>query len=237
MKSQRLISGLMAGALAVSMSAPAFAANTDKTQTMVVTATVASPTLDITVPATTTVALNPYGMAAPIGETGSTSTSAYVPTGSMTITNASEVSLDIAMKHKLEVKSGSTLTFKNAALDPDSDKTKMGFMQAYIVADATADDSGYATNLTADVKPTEAAKIATITTTEATTKNMATVEGTSGTNTNAHIILDGELVRAPQKESAPSSGTYVDDDWDATADEVTITMAFTFTPATAAAEE
>ena len=94
--SKRLASMVMAGALAVSMAAPAFAADDTTNRSVAITGAYADVPIDVVVPTTGTVVVNPYGLPIELTKSDSTKvnlTGQQITTRPMAIKNQSELDL------------------------------------------------------------------------------------------------------------------------------------------------
>lgn len=101
MNMKRFGSAVMAGALALSLSAPAFAAG----NTTVVTGTYQDVTIDVVVPATGTAQINPYGLDVKVPDTAGTGNVG-------TIQGQQIVTMPLALKNKtaMDLNVGATVT-------------------------------------------------------------------------------------------------------------------------------
>ena len=169
MNFKKLISTAMAGAMALSLSVPAFAAansNTSLEQNTAITGTTQAPTIKITVPAAGTVTVNPYKMAVSVG--GSDVTDQII-SATQFIENAS----DVALKVSAEVTgtAAGNLAFATASTQTKAVTTNSVFMYFEMVASddgsteptwATAYDSKSATQILISTKATKKADMLTL---------------------------------------------------------------------------
>lgn len=101
---KRILSGTMAGVLAMSLAVPAFAAGGDadapKNQT-VITGTYTETAIDVTVPGTVTAVINPYGLGTTVTKSDGTTkvtVTGQVVTPTQTITNNTDLNLVVGAK-------------------------------------------------------------------------------------------------------------------------------------------
>jgi len=107
MLKKKIMSMALAGALALSLSVPAFAGNSTK-----ITGTYSEIPIEVTVPTTGTAQINPYGLAVKLDDTSSI-TGSKIVTKPLAIVNKSEMKLDVNATVTGEVKGN----FKFAAAD------------------------------------------------------------------------------------------------------------------------
>lgn len=125
----RILSGAMAGALALSLAVPAFAATNTTTE---VTATYQAITIDVVVPATVSAQINPYGLPVDIVKSDSTKVSF---TGQKILTQPTAAIMN-KMGVDLTVKASVTGAVK--ALPTSSTATPMKLATEALTADTTA---------------------------------------------------------------------------------------------------
>lgn len=111
---QRIASGVLAGTLALSLAVPAFASNTK------ITGTYKEVTIAVTVPATGTATINPYGLAVKYGD--SSIIGHQIVTAPLAIVNMSEMDLKVNATVTGEVKGNFKFaTESTAAVEDDPD--------------------------------------------------------------------------------------------------------------------
>lgn len=170
---KRILSGAMAGVLALSLAVPAFATGTTaEPNTTNVDATYQAADIAVTVPETGKAFINPYGLdievpenAADSGNTNKTTISGQqIVSAPMAIKNESKMDLKVGATVTGTVKSGSTMTFAAASTKgtpdlPDTDAnyvapstTKAAFVYLQAKASTAADTDlvGASTGVTAD---------------------------------------------------------------------------------------
>ena len=214
MKFKKLVSTALAGAMALSLSVPAFAADTDLEQSTNITGTTQAPTIKITVPATGAVTVNPYKMAVSVG--GSDVTDQII-SATQYIENAS----DVALKVSAEVTgtAAGNLAFATASTQGSrAPTTNSVFMYFEMVASddgsteptwATAYDSKAATQILVSTKATKKADMLTL------AAGTGTAAASAGGYAAFHLAGDAA--------STPTTA------W-AAADKADVAIAFTFTP-------
>ena len=131
MNMKRFASTVMAGALTLSLAAPAFAADSQT----VITATYAETALDVVVPANTNATINPYGLPVTM-EDGLTTISGQpitIPTP-LTVQNQSSVALKMNAKITTTVETGMTLDTSKGSYDAETGKKLYVEFQAFETA-------------------------------------------------------------------------------------------------------
>lgn len=247
MNTKRFASTVMAGALALSMAAPAFA-----TGNVVITGTYADIEIAVEVPTTGTAQINPYGLPVTIDKSDRTTVDLVdqkITTQPMSIKNQSSIPLEIGAsvtavpKGDVEIKTSVaaadkgkqiSLELQVAALNDSTlavattDRTLEDKLIDKFAADATwaslaSTNKGAfptaAKGATTAPAPTAYTGLATV--------GAATIEGNSityGPKSIALFRLDGFLNEAPQKADGSA------DPW-ATTDGFEATVAFSFKPA------
>lgn len=230
MKLKKLASAALAGALALSLSAPAFAAGvtppaantaTSLEQNTSFSTTVQVPTINITVPSTGAVVINPYGMTVQ-NDAGDDVTNQIV-SATQYIVNSSDVALNVDVTvtgtlpaNKKDVKFATASTKGGTKVLTTND-----IFMYFEIGSATANDgSGDPTWPTAYVaKPeaTQAVKQVLVAAKATTAKNVLTLAAGNVDTTYAAFHLTGDVVSAPTR-------AWVADD------AVSVAVAFTFTP-------
>ena len=216
MKFKKLVSTALAGAMALSLSVPAFAADTDLEQSTNITGTTQAPTIKITVPAAGTVVVNPYKMSVtPDG--GSTAVTDQIISATQFIENAS----DVALKVSAEVTgtAAGNLAFATASTQGSrAPTTNSVFMYFEMLASdnnsteptwATAYDSKATTQILVSTKATKKADMLTL------AAGTGTAAASAGGYAAFHLAGDAA--------STPTTA------W-AAADKADVAIAFTFTP-------
>lgn len=230
MKSQikkRVASSVLAGAMALSMAAPAFAANETA-----ITATYQDIKLAVTVPTTGKATINPYGLPFKLGE--STISGEQITTGAaLTILNKSAVALKVGAKVTTTASSGVTLeTSAPSGYDTETGKKMYVKFEAFpaddLVGDAAA-DTALVNSKFAALDSDNAALSAVLDTSAAATA------AKPSTSKNELILreanADGELQKGGAAFFRLSGQVAQGATWTAT-DTFTATVAFTFTPTT-----
>lgn len=138
MNMKRFASTVMAGALALSLAAPAFASGNTN-----ITGSYRAITLAVTVPATGQAIINPYGLPFELGEGVSISGEQITTGAPLLIQNKSAVGLSVSATAVGEVKSGSTFTFASSAITPDTETAKTAHvkLQVFPAPGVTADNA------------------------------------------------------------------------------------------------
>jgi hypothetical protein len=244
---KRIMSLVLAGAMAASLAVPAFAAETtesttDKNSTKI-SATYQAVTISVDVSPTGTVTINPYGLPVSIGKddnsTDVTVKNEKLVNTAMTIKNKTDIKLDVNATATASIKSGSDMTFSTTALT-DSDTGKKAFVYLDVISSSitgtigTADADGLvnkAYGAAAWTTYSETAKnvlvlnaAKSVSGTALTTLAASSASGTSGIDTYAagsvaFFRLNGSVVQSPKTA------------W-TTADGFDATIAFTFVPNT-----
>jgi hypothetical protein len=120
LNSKKTVSLGLAMAMAAAMAVPSFAADSNQT---VMSGTYSEPAIAVTVPATGTVSVNPYGLPVKIESSGASVTikNMQLVSAPMTLRNDGEVSLDAYVTASTVVPSTSHITF--FASNPNDDST------------------------------------------------------------------------------------------------------------------
>ena len=244
MNLKRFGSIAMAGALALSLAAPAFAATNDTTT---ITGAYADTPIAVTVPTTGTAKINPYGLPVKLAksdDTTKTISGEQINHEVLAVRNNGDVALDLSIKSFYVIPKGGEVAIK-ASKDGDKgmqvDLQVAGLNdQKYAVA---SDDDGLADKLidafadiatwagAASVTAPAAAATATSVATPATLSNAVTLGAatvtedavTYGKDSIALFRLKGDMAEEPS-----TSGT--DNPWEAT-DGFEAKVVFKFTPA------
>ena len=119
---KRILSGALAGALAVSMAVPAFASNS------VLTATYQEPVITVTVPQTGDVVINPFGMPVKVGEANSKDVNivgAQIVTKPLAIVNTGTTDLKVSASVTTETKGDLRIATSKPS---SSDTTKSAYV-------------------------------------------------------------------------------------------------------------
>lgn len=224
MKLKNLACAALAGALALSLSAPAFASE-ELTQGTEFEGTMNVPTISITVPESGSVVLNPYKLSyTPAGGTASTD---QIISATNHIKNESNVALNVSATVTGKLPTGkkdvtfATSTTQNAS-KPLTTNSIFMYFEIGPSTDGSSDASwpeGYVAKPTAD----QEVKQILVKNGATTVNNMLTMEAGDAAATYAAYRLTGDVVGAPTR-------AWADDD------SVSATVAFTFTP-TAPAED
>ena len=243
---QRVISGAMAGVLAVSLAVPAFAAG----KSTKVTGTYKDIPISVVVPTTGTVTINPYGLPVNVEKSDGklvAFSGQQITSAPMAIKNQGSVSLEVGASVTGALKTGSTMTLAAAT-------TKTAFVKLQVAGLSgntwkVADDDALADKIIE-----EAAKDATWTAAQdgpvvelgktnnsdpdtplatllpavmdPTTGEFSTYNGTTSGSSIALFRLSGDCVTAPKKGTGDAATA---DPW-TSKDGFDTTIAFTFTP-------
>ncbi len=219
---KRIASATLAGALALSMMTPAFAAEKNTTN---IAGTYTPITLAVAVPATGKAIINPYGLPYTLDETNVISGQQITTGAPLTVQNRSSVALSVSAKLTGEVPTGSGFTFESSApADGVTDKKGQVIFQMFPandITEATLEDTavligGFANLKDEDALPATPAVVST------TAANVADI-----------LVLregkDGELQKGGAAYFRLSGKVAQEADWQAT-DTFSVKVAFTFTP-------
>lgn len=233
----RILSGIMAGALALSLAVPALADNET-----VITGTYVNTPIAVTVPTTGTAQINPYGLDVKLADNTSKISGNQIVTMPLAIINNSEMTLSVGASVTGEAKGD--FLFGTAATNLTTTKTKTGIVYLQVKADSSLGDTDQDTSVTTGialkdasldplfedwgefVKPTTGSKDLLLKGGSATTGtdlavldpiDPATGSGNEKIGGVALFRLAGEVVTSPTEP------------W-ATTDGFTATVAFTFSP-------
>lgn len=229
MNMKRFGATVMAGALALSMSAPAMAAS----QSTVIDSSYNPITLAVTVPKTSKAIINPYGLPYTMeGEVSVSGANAVITTGSaMLIENRSAVALKVGAKVKGEVKGTGVAFASGASVDDTKKEIKVSFeaFEAVGITEANFSEPETVNPKFAKLATSDAKLSAAVGTTEATAADANGGLILREANANGEMQNGGagffRLVGTAGKTQA----------WEKT-DGFTTTIAFTFTPDTYAAK-
>ena len=218
MNFKKIMSTALAGAMALSLSVPAFAAansDTSLEQNTAITGTTQAPTIKITVPATGAVVVNPYKMSVtPDG--GSTAVTDQIISATQYIENASDVAVKVSAQ--VTGTAAGNLAFATASTQTKAVTTNSVFMYFEMVA--SDDNSTEPTWATAyDSKSTTQILVSTKATKKADMLTLAAGTGTAAASTGAYAAFH----LAGDAASTPTTA------W-AAADKADVAIAFTFTP-------
>ncbi len=155
----RVLSGALAGALAVTMAVPAFAA-ANSTE---ITATYEEPTISVVVPQSGTAMINPYGMPVVLNPNETTAANkvsvvgAQIVTMPLAITNSSEVDLKVSA----QVTAEATGDLRIATSKPSSsDTTKSAYVYLQMT-NSELDDSAQSSTAGSNIGGVDTTKLAT----------------------------------------------------------------------------
>lgn len=223
MKSKKLMSTVLAGAMALSLAVPAFAADTDLEQSTEISGTTQVPTISISVPATGSIVLNPYKMSVDISEDqdGSQEVNTQIISANSYIKNKTDVALTVSAT--VTGKTAGEAVFATATTQgTKAVTTKSAFVYLEVV-NAGAGDDGDATAPTAEptwssAYDSKAANQVLLSAKAVTKANMLTVPAVAEDSSSFIAYrLAGDAASSPTKA------------WTG-ADTVSATIAFTFTP-------
>lgn len=221
MNMKRFASTALAGALALSMAAPAFASGTS-TNTTNITGEYKPITLKVVVPQTGTATINPYGLPVDLDEETTISGQQITTGAPLVIKNQSKVALAVKAKVTGTVKGDATFD-ASAITDGETDK-KMNVKFEAFPAPGVLDDSDQA-DLNAAFAALDSANA----------KLTATLSTTAADATGTLVLREGDEDGATQDGGAAFfrlSGTVAKAPtaaW-AAADGFTASVAFTFEP-------
>lgn len=225
MNMKRFGATVMAGALALSMAAPAMAAS----QSTVIDSTFNPITLAVTVPKTAKAIINPYGLPYTMeGEVTVSGANAVITTGSaMLIENRSAVALKVGAKVKGETKGTGVAFATGASVDDAKKEVKVSFeaFEAVGITEANFSEPETVNPKFANLKTADAKLTAAVDTTE-----------TTATDAGSGLILreanaDGEMQNGGAGFFRLVGTAGKTQTWEKT-DGFTTTIAFTFTPDT-----
>lgn len=225
MKFKKVATLVLAGAMALSMAVPAFAADTDLEQSTEITGTTQTPTISISVPATGAVVLNPYKMSVDLSEDqdGSEVVTNQIISATNYIKNKTDVALAVSATVTGKV-AGEAVFATATTQGTKAVTTKSAFVYLEVIDTGAGEDGDATAPATA---PTDASWKAydakavnqVLLSAKAVTKaNMLTVPAVAADNSSFIAFrLAGDAASAPTKA------------W-TSADTVSATIAFTFTP-------
>jgi hypothetical protein len=236
----------LAGVMAFSLAIPAFASDgsttssSNSSNSTVVSGSYTTPVISVTVPATGTVAVNPYGLPVKFDKgDGSTVTvkNMQLVSAPMTLKNNGDTALDAYVTASTVVPSTSHVTF--FASDPNKDETAKKTTNIYMQLEAVQSaKSGYGDTLNqglieefadedtwSSVTPIDFDANGAIGTKTklVTLKEMDATSGTYQAGSIAQIRLDGKVSEDPDTTAWAETDTF------------TTTIAFTFKTSTASA--
>lgn len=216
MKCKKLATLALAGAMTLSLAAPAFASGnteTSLTQSSAITGTTQAPTIKITVPATGSVVVNPYKMEVlPTGGTaGTDEVQDQIVSATQWIENASDVAIKVSAAVSATVSGNAKLA---TATTVSTKPVTTNSIYLYLEAKPTDDGTTAVADWSGAVTAVAAAK--------GTVKELGTLakgDGTDAGSTGGYMAyhLAGDAVEAPAVA------------WTAN-DKVDVTIAFTFAP-------
>jgi hypothetical protein len=246
LNSKKIASLALALTMAVTMAVPAFAddnnsgSTTNTSNSTVMSGSYTQPTISVTVPATGTVAVNPYGLPVKFDKgDGSTVTvkNLQLVSAPMTLKNNGDTALDAYVTASTDVPSTSHVTF--FASDPNKDDTAKKTPNIYMQLEAVQSaKSGYGDTLNqslieefADADTWDGVTPIAFDNTGAigtktklvTLKEMDATSGTYQAGSIAQIRLDGQVSEDPETTAWAETDTF------------TTTIAFTFKTSTASA--
>lgn len=244
MKMKKLLSGAMAAAMALSISATALAADTipegfaeqSATGNVKITGSTQLPTIKVMLPTSGSVILNPYKLTVGSGDDATTD---QVISDTQYITNRSNMAVRVTASVTGAVAGNAKFSPTSTTAEPAEGATALTSNSAYVVFEMIgADDSTTAVD-SWDGAATAVLKVGAVTAAcaegaddtaknKATLMNAATIgeDGTTPATTNGYIAfhLTGDAVSAPKTA------------WVA-ADKISATIAFSFSPEVVAAAD
>jgi len=218
MKLKKIISTALAGVMALSLTATAFAVDADSelTRNLDIAGTTKAPTIKIVVPSSGAVTVNPYQMEVTVGSDKVTdqiiSTTQYVE-------NKSDVAIQVSAAITGKVEGAAKLVTTST----QGGKTAATANNVYLVFESTVvDDNTTAPVWTGDGAVAAEDKVEVKVSTTKATKDLGTLAKGDGTDAGAAdgylaFHLTGDAVKAPTKA------------W-TEADKVSASIAFTFVP-------
>jgi hypothetical protein len=246
---KRIMSLVLAGAMAASLAVPAFAAETteeknEKNETKI-TATYEAVKIDVTVPTTGTAVINPYALPVQIGTADGTESgtavkmeNAQIVTKALALRNKTDIDLNVSATVTTAITDGSDMTLSTTALtSTDTAKKAFVFLETQPSA-ITGDDDAVTAGLATGYKSaswTDPTKFSdTATNAVALSSAKAVTKSNIGTLAKATMDNDGAFsaYAAGSVLYIRLNGNVVQSPktaWAAT-DGFTSTIAFTFTP-------
>lgn len=230
MNFKKIMSTVLGSTLALSMAATAFAANTDLEQSTEITGTTQTPTISISVPSTGDVILNPYKMSVDVSEDqdGSALVTNQIISAPAYIKNKTDVALSISATVTGKV-AGEAVFATASTQSGKAVTTKSAFVYLEVIDAGAGDDADAAEPTTAltdaswkayDAKAANQILLAAKAVNKA---NMLTVPAVADSSSSFIAYrLAGDAASSPTKA------------W-TSADTVSATIAFTFTPTVQAA--
>lgn len=225
MKFKKLATLALAGAMALSLAVPAFAAETDLEQSTEITGTTQTPTISISVPATGAVVLNPYKMTVdltPDDTSDDVTSDAQIISANSYIKNKTDVALTVSAT--VTGKTAGEAVFATATTQGGTKAvtTKSAFVYLEVVNAGAGDDADATEPTTAPTWGTaydaKAANQVLLAAKAVTKANMLTVPAVAdGSSSFIAYRLAGDAASSPTKA------------W-TSADTVSATIAFTFIP-------
>ncbi len=218
---KRIASTVLAGAMAMAMAVPAFAADPEP-NTTVLTGTYKPIILAVTVPTTGNVIINPYGLPVELDEETVISGEQITNGAPLLISNQSKVALAVGASVIGEVK-GTGVAFSDTDASNETDKKINAVFQAFKAPGVTADTEPEELNaMFAELKSDDAVLTATVkATSEEATGDLVLREGDEEGLTQdggaAFFRLSGTVSKKPTTAWADTDG-------------FTTTVAFTFEP-------
>lgn len=231
MKFKKIASMVLAGAMALSMAVPAFAAETDLEQSTEIEGTTQTPTISISVPTTGAVVLNPYKMSVDVSaaQDGSEVVSDQIISATNYIKNKTDVALSVSATVTGKVAGEAVFATASTQGGTRPVTTKSAFVYLEVIDAGAGDDADAVAPTTVptdaswhayDAKAVNQVLLAAKAVTKA---NMLTVPAVAEDSSSFIAFrLAGDAASAPTKA------------W-TSADTVGATIAFTFTPTVQAA--
>jgi hypothetical protein len=237
----------LAGVMAASLSIPAFAAADTKTNTETkVTGAYQEIAIAVTVPATGTAQINPYGLPVEFTKSESSTKTTKVSgqqivTQPLYISNEGDVALDISASVTTGVTGDATIA--TAALEgTETTKSIYAYLQMVPSANKTLDDTGkdkiieeFAADATWTTDKVGKLVLPKEDTDAVTADKLATLAASKVTGTGSDATVTYNVGSIVLFRVAGNVVTKPEDDWTAK-DGFTATIAYTFTPATTTAE-
>lgn len=160
MKTKRIISTALSAAMALSLSVPAFAADTKPNTSTVINGTYTEAVIDVVVPQTGNAFINPYGLGTSVDKStgAAVAIKGQIVTAPMYIVNNSGLDLDVGAVITPELGANATMKFATASTKgtPDKDETDADYVapatskSAYVIAQGVASKTAVASDTIED---------------------------------------------------------------------------------------
>lgn len=156
MKTTRILSGVCASAMVLSMAATAFAADSPTDKTLKVAGSTSLPTINMVMPTNPSVILNPYKLTVDLGNKTDAGADAQITSPTMYIQNLSDVAIQVCAKAGVKKSGGVEIATASTASETDASKKSVYVgMVSQIIADTKTPITFDATLPTASAAPTD----------------------------------------------------------------------------------